>query len=348
MSRKLSTLLWLVLFVFGILLITLMLSVIGWQILVHVGVIEPYGDGVGTPRPFLFLLIISLIIGTVLATIGGEFFLRPLHRLTLATKEIARGNFDVHVEVKSSKELERLAESFNEMAKELSSIETLRTDFVSNISHEFKTPVASIRGFAKRLMKNNLSDEQRAEYLQIIISESERLSRLSSNVLLLSNLESSTPTSPGVERVKYSLDEQLRKLVLLLEPQLQRRALEIDIQLESVNITAAEEMLSHVWLNLLGNAIKFSHLNGTVGIKLEQKNGNAIVTVSDQGAGMDDEVKRHMFEKFFQGDRSRAIEGNGLGLSLVKKILDLENGEISVDSEVGKGTRFVVSLPATL
>ena len=337
---KMSTLLWLVLFVFVVLVASIIVAGLIWQLFMSLGILSPYEAGQSI-RAFMFLLIISVLIGTVLAAIGGDYFLRPLSRLSSATKEIARGNFSVQVEIKGSTELERLAVSFNEMAKELGSIETLRADFVSNISHEFKTPVTSIRGFAKRLMKDNLTDEQRMEYLKIIVYESERLTRLSSNVLLLSNLESDPPDA---EREDFSLDEQLRKLVLLLEPQLQNKKLETEIQLESVQITANEELLHHVWLNLLGNAIKFSHLGGTIGIKLELKNGTATVTISDQGVGMDDETKKRMFEKFYQADQSRAAEGNGLGLSLVKRILDLENGQIEVESSPGRGARVMVEL----
>jgi signal transduction histidine kinase len=294
---------------------------------------------------FLFVLFVSLFIGTALTTIGGKYFLRPLRRLTDATKEIAAQNFNVSVDAKGPRELKALAENFNEMAKELAKVEILREDFISNISHELTTPLASIQGFAKRLIKSNLTDAQRFEYLSIIISESERLSKLSSNVLLLSNLES---TENNTEQAEYALDEQLRRAVLLLEPQFQRKRLETTIDLEPVRIIANEEMLNHLWINLLGNAIKFSHEGGAVEVTLKKNAGNAIVSVSDQGVGMETLVKRRIFEKFYQGDRSRKTEGNGLGLSLVKKILELENGEITVDSEPGKGTCFTVRLPIHL
>jgi len=339
MFKRMPSLLLLVIFVFIILLVSILASGLIWQFFMSVGILPPPGYS-----PFnilLFLLLVSLLIGTIIATIGGDYLLRPLHRLTVATKEIAAGNFNIQVDVGGSNELKRLAESFNEMAKELSSIETLRSDFVSNISHEYKTPVASIKGFAKRLMKENLSDEERVEYLKIIISESERLSKLSSNVLLLSNLD----TTQRYEAEKYALDEQLRRLVLLLEPQLQKKQLDMKFNLESVQITANEELLQHLWMNLLGNAIKFSYAGGTVEITLSSKKGKAIVSIIDHGIGIEDSVKKQMFEKFFQGDRSRATEGNGLGLTLVKRILDIENGCISVDSELGKGTHFTVSLP---
>jgi len=340
MLKKLPSLLWIVLFVFFILLASILISGLIWQFFLRIGILPPITEIV--INAFLFLLLVSLLVGTISATIGGDYLLRPLRRLTIATKEIASGNFNIQVDVGGSKELERLAESFNEMAAKLNSIETLRSDFVSNISHEYKTPVASIKGFAKLLMKNNLTDEQRMEYLRIIISESERLSRLSSNVLLLSNLDSSGWVA---EKATYALDEQLRKLVLLLDPQLYKKNLEIEVNLEPVLITANEEMLQHLWLNLMENAIKFSHEGGIVEITLKSGAGGAIVSIIDHGIGMTDDVKNQMFEKFYQGDRSRTTEGNGLGLSLVKKILDLENGQIVVTSELGKGACFAVALP---
>ena len=336
---RMSTLIWLVLFVFIVLVVSILVSWLIWQLFMRIGILAPFEAG----RPtFLFLLTVSVLIGTTLAAIGGDYILRPLRRLTMATKEVAKGNFNVKVAVKGSTEIERLAQSFNEMAKELGSIETLRSDFVSNISHEFKTPVASIRGFAKRLLKGELDNEQR-EYLDIIVYESERLTRLSGNVLLLSNLESHPLKQ---EQVVFSLDEQLRRMLVLLEPQLLHKCLETEINLESVQIIGNEEMLHHVWLNILGNAIKFRHPGDGIKIRLNTKGTLAVITIADQGVGMDSEAKKRMFEKFYQADPSRATEGNGLGLSLVKKIIDLQGGCIEVDSEADKGTCFTISLPA--
>ena len=340
-TRRLSMLVTLVLFVFFILFVSMIISGLLLFLLINAGAIPFFSLG-RFPIPIIFMLLISLVIGTILTMVGGERFLRPLRELIEATKEVASGNFDVRVEVRGPHDLGRLAASFNEMAKELASIETLRSDFISTISHEFKTPIVSIRGFARQLKKNALTAEQRNEYLDIILSESERLARLSSNVLLLSRLES---TEKITEHTVYALDEQLRRAVLLLEPQLQKKQLEVDIQAKAVHICANEEMLSHLWINLLGNAIKFSPNGSTIGIALESDGKNAIVTVSDKGPGMEDEVKKRIFEKFYQGDQSRATEGNGLGLSLVNRILELENGTITVDSEPGRGTCFTVALP---
>jgi len=355
MSKKLkkhfgvSTLLWFVIFVFAVLLVSQLASGVAVQFLVSVGIlpyfhinhIEGLEDFIPETSVFLFIIVVNVLVGTVLAALGGDYFLRPLRRLTNAAREISEGNFKVRVPVKGSIELERLSESFNEMAKELDNTETLRSDFVSNISHEFKTPVASIRGFAKRLMKDDLTAEQRKDYLEIIVNESERLTRLSSNVLLLSNLESQALTA---ERKTYHLDEQLRKVLLLLEPQLQKKKLQTNILLEPTKITANEETLHHVWLNLLENAIKFSYPEGIIEIKLETKEDKISVSIADQGIGISDEAKKQIFEKFYQADPSRATDGNGLGLSLVKKIVEMEKGFIEAESEQAKGSRFTVTL----
>jgi len=340
LNMRFSTLIWLILFVLAIFIVSIIVAWLFWGTLIYLGFLAPPESRFAL-FTFLFLTV-SVLVGTALTAIGGIYFLRPLHRLTMATKEIARGNFNVQVEAKGSKELTRLSASFNEMAQELSLIETLKSDFVSNISHEFKTPVTSIKGFAKRLLKNNLTETERKEYLQIIVDESERLSRLSSNVLLLSNLEN---YSHEAEQAEYFLDEQLRRLILLCEPQLQKKDLEVEIRLAPIKIKANEEILHHVWLNLLGNAIKFSDLSGKVCITLKSEKNNAIVSISDNGVGINADEKKRIFEKFYQADQSRATEGNGLGLALVKKILDIENGKIEVESEVGEGTQFTVQLP---
>ena len=289
-----------------------------------------------------YMLLVSLLMGTALARVAGKRYLRQIYELAELTKEVAAGNFDVRMKPGYSREVDIIVNSFNEMVKELSNIETLRSDFVSNISHEFKTPVASIRGFARRLRKASLTDEKREQYLDIIVYESERLSRLSSNVLLMSRLEC---TEEIAEETEYPLDEQIRRTVLLMEPQLQRKNLDVEASLEEARICANEELLDHVWINLLGNAIKFSTEGTKVRIDLSVSDGDVVVAISDSGIGMNEDTKKRIFDKFYQGDRSRATEGNGLGLSLVKRILELERGSVTADSEPGKGACFTVSIP---
>ena len=340
-KKKLSLLVLLVGMIFAIMLISMIISGIVFILLVHLD-ITSFVSEYRFISFFIYMLLVSLFAGTILAWIGGKRFLNQITDIAEVTKEVATGNFNVRMKPAATKEVDLIANYFNEMVKELENIETLRADFVSNISHEFKTPVASIHGFARRLKKGTLTNEQRNEYLDIIISESERLTRLSSNVLLLSRLES---TDKNFEETEYSLDEQIRRTVLLLEPQLLKKQLEVEVTLESALIVANEEMLSHLWINLLGNAIKFSPEGCMIKIILEITGEKVAVMICDQGIGIDSEMKKRIFDKFYQGDHSRGTEGNGLGLSLVKKILELENGSIDVDSEFGKGCCFTVLLP---
>ena len=330
----------LVLFVLVILAISLGVSVLIVYILIRVEVIHDLASTRFTL--ILSMVVISLATGTGLAFFAGRRFLLPIRKLAEATKEIASGNFDIQLMPSRVKEIDQLTLSFNEMASELAGIELLRTDFVSNISHEFKTPISSIKGFAKRLEKDSLTDEQRKEYLEIIISESERLTKLSNNILMLTRLES---TEKFTARNVFSLDEQIRRTLLLLEQQFKKKQLTVNIDLEEVNITANEEILNNLWINLMDNAIKFCPAGGLIDVALSTEEEKVIVSIFNSGEGIDEETKKHLFEKFYQGDRSRSTEGNGLGLSLVKRILELENGEITVTSSPKEGACFTVSLP---
>jgi len=340
-KQKLSLLFILVVMIFAILFVSSLIAGTISYILFTKNII-PFQHGSVFEAALIFMAIVSLLTGTILARFFGVRFLRQIHELVDATKEIATGNFNVRLGRGRAKEIDFMRSSFNDMVKELSSIETLRTDFVGNISHEFKTPVASIHGFARRLKKNSLTDEQRNEYLDIIISESERLTKLSGNILLLSRLENTDKT---FEKIEFSLDEQLRRTVLMLEPQLQKKSIELDIDFESVNISANEELLSDLWINLIDNAIKFSPDGETISIRLTASSVDATVKIKDNGIGMDEETKRHIFDRFYQSDKSRSVEGNGLGLSLVKKILELENGKLAIESKPGKGSTITVTLP---
>ncbi len=234
-------------------------------------------------------------------------------------------------------------ESFNKMAEALGSVEMLRSDFVNTISHEFKTPVVSIRGYAKLLQDPNLTDEQRREYTDTILQESQRLSSMSSNILLLSRYEH---TEVLTGKTVFSLDEQLRDCI-----QLQSRAwLDKDIilsgELESVMFYGNPDIMNHLWSNLLSNAIKFTPAGGAVSVSLTQREGAVVVRFSDSGIGMDEETLSHIYEKFYQADSSRQSAGNGLGLSIVKRIVTICGGDVAVESEPGLGTTFTVTIPA--
>lgn len=293
--------------------------------------------------PFLFQSgIISIVIGTTLSFFMSHFPLRPLNALIRAIHEVSAGNYDVKIHLEHPKEFQELSECFNQMTEELAGIEMFRTDFINNFSHEFKTPIVSILGFAKLLKGQKLDTCQSQEYLDIIIEESRRLSELSSTVLNLSKVESLTLLT---DKTEYSLSEQIRESILLLESKWSKKQINFDIDMEEVLIRANEQLLKQVWMNLLDNAIKFSPSSGRIFVILRTDSGNAVFAVKDQGSGMDDSIRKYIFDKFYQGDTSHHMEGNGLGLPLVKKILKLHKGEISVQSQKGKGSVFIVRIP---
>jgi len=292
--------------------------------------------------PFIALLV-SSIIGTSLSAMVSEKFLKPLHQLINATKIIAKGDFSVRVpEINNDSEIAVLLRNFNQMAEELGSIEMFRNDFINNFSHEFKTPIVSIRGFARQLQNENLSEEKRREYTDIIISEAERLTKMSSNVLLLTKFENQQFITNQTE---YDLDEQIRNCIILLEKQWSRKNIDINLNLSNVRIYSNEEMLSYLWINLIDNAVKYTEENGKIFIILYETNDNIFFKITDTGKGMDEHTVKHIFDKFYQADKSRSTYGNGLGLSIVKRIVELCRGEITVDSKIGIGTSFSVTLP---
>lgn len=293
--------------------------------------------------PFLFQSgIISIVIGTTLSFFMSHFPLRPLHALIRAIHEVSAGNYDVKIHLEHPKEFQELSECFNQMTEELAGTEMFRTDFINNFSHEFKTPIVSILGFARLLKGQKLDPCQSQEYLDIIIEESRRLSELSSTVLNLSKVESLTLLT---DKTEYSLSEQIRESILLLESKWSKKQINFDIDMEEVLIRANEQLLKQVWMNLLDNSIKFSPSSGRIFVILRTDSGNAVFAVKDQGSGMDDSIRKYIFDKFYQGDTSHHMEGNGLGLPVVKKILKLHKGEISVQSQKGKGSVFIVRIP---
>lgn len=297
------------------------------------------------PRIFKFiigLLIMSTFVGTILAALFSNKSLNPIRKLISATNEVANGNFDVRVNLNGPEEVRELADSFNTMAQELGSIETLRTDFINNFSHEFKTPIVSILGFAKLLKKGALDKEDYNEYVDIIISESQRLSNLSMSVLNLSKIENQKIVS---EKSNFSLDEQIRHTILLLEPKWSKKEITINIKMDSVIIYSSEELLQQMWINLVDNAIKFTEEGGEINITLMDLDDSVVYKISDNGCGMSEETKVRLFDKFYQGDKSHSEEGNGLGLALVKRIIELCNGNIKVKSQLGMGTTFTVTIP---
>ena len=295
----------------------------------------------------IIVLVFSYLSSAALSIVINRNVFKPLRKLTKLTEQVAKGNYDVDVNgitnfFTEKSDLGNLVNAFEDMTNELSSTEIFRNDFIHNFSHEFKTPIISIRGFARQLYKGNLTAEQQSEFAKIIMDESEHLANMSSNVLLLSKLESQEIVS---DKESFSLDEQLRTCMLMMEEQWSEKNLTIDMDLDEIDYYQNKDLLYHVWTNLFSNAVKFTKENGTVSVQCHRANDAIFVAVSDNGAGMDDETKKHIFEKFYQGDTSHATAGNGLGLSLVKRIVEMMDGRISVDSTLGKGSTFTVSLP---
>ncbi len=292
----------------------------------------------------IIMLEVSMLIGTALALFVAKRFLRPINGLIDANKKVAQGDFSVRVEEDPDRtgEMHELLHSFNMMVAELQGIELYRSDFINNFSHEFKTPIISIRGFAKQLKNPELSKELQNEYLDIIISESEKLCNMSTNVLQMSKLDSQTLVGG---KTRFSLDEQIRNSILLLERQWSEKNVNWELKLPSVEFYGNADLLSQVWKNLIENAIKFIDVGGTVGITIECADEFLLVHIVDNGCGMSEDTLAHIFEKFYQGDTSHAQQGNGLGLSIVKRISELCGGTVSVTSTEGKGSHFIVKLP---
>ena len=264
----------------------------------------------------------------------------PLGDLGDALDRIAAGNFDVLLD--SADGRNELADKVNRMARQLSSMEHMRQDFVSNVSHEIGSPLTSIRGFAALLKKEDLSLDERRRYAEVIEAESGRLSRLGDNLLKLSLLDSGgTALTPG----RYRLDKQLEGILLTLEPQWSAKRIELDVSLPQATVSGDEELLGQVWINLLHNAIKFTPEGGTISVTLSAHDAQATVVVADSGIGMSEESRMHAFERFYKADCARGSGGSGLGLALAKRIVDLHGGDISVKSEKGAGSSFTVRLP---
>ncbi|WP_066069177.1 sensor histidine kinase [Neobacillus soli] len=261
-----------------------------------------------------------------------------------ALRRIARGDFNIQLEtLRREDPFTTLIDHINHMAKQLKQMEDMRQEFISNVSHEIQSPLTSIMGFARALQYDQLTHEERSHYLSIIETESKRLSKLSENLLKLTSLESE---HHPFERKSYRLDQQIRNIILACEPHWIEKEMNMDVLLDKVTIVADEDLMSQVWTNLLHNSIKFTPIQGRIRIKLEQVDGKAIVKVSDTGIGISKKDQVHIFERFYKADkaRDRSRGGSGLGLSIVKKIVEMHEGTIFVESEEEKGTVFTVTL----
>ncbi|MDO4487829.1 MAG: HAMP domain-containing sensor histidine kinase [Eubacteriales bacterium] len=290
----------------------------------------------------LELIGVSIIISILITGVLSFSFFAPIKNLREAMYKVADGDFSVRLKNKTgSKEIKEVYTGFNLMVSELESTEILQTDFVSSVSHEFKTPINAIEGYAMLLQDGeNLSAEQK-EYVEKIIYNTSRISSLTSSILLLSKIEN---RSIPINQINYSLDEQIRQSILALESSWVKKDIEFDVEMEDTIYFGNESLMHHVWDNLIGNAIKFSPEGGTIRIRLIKETTKIIFTIEDNGPGISEAAIKRIFDKFYQGDTSHKAEGNGLGLALVKRILSLENGTVSVENIKEGGCRFTVTL----
>lgn len=288
------------------------------------------------------LVVVSLLIGTVLTWFLSRMFLEPIKKLIQAMGQVAEGDFSVRLSSRTtSNEIQEIYSGFNLMAQELDHTEILQTDFVSNASHEFKTPLNAIEGYSTLLQSSDNLSPRQQEYVEKIIFNTRRLSSLTGSILLLSKIENqSIPTNQS----HFRLDEQIRQSILALEPEWERRDVAFDVELEEVTYYGNENLLHHVWDNLISNAIKFGPDGGTVSIRLSRGGGQLCCTVADNGPGIPEAARKHIFDKFYQADSSHREQGNGLGLALVKRIAALEGGSVWAENLPEGGCRFTVLL----
>lgn len=291
------------------------------------------------------MLGISLIFGSLIAIMASKLPFRPVRELMEGMDRLAGGDFQTRIRarylVKRHPSLAALTESFNKMAQQLQNTEMLRSDFINNFSHEFKTPIVSIAGFAKLLRRGNLTEAERMEYLSIIEEESLRLSYMATNVLNLTKLENQTILS---DEIRYNVSEQLRHSVLLLEDEWSRKGLELVMDFDEVFVTANEEMMKQVFINLLDNAVKFAPQGGSIRVDIAQEESGIRVEISNNGPEIPEDQRGKIFRKFYQADASRSARGNGIGLAIVHRVVQLHNGTVTVSSG-GGWTTFEVTLP---
>lgn len=282
------------------------------------------------------------IIIFLLMSIITKIIERRISILISGVNQVSDGNFEVQLDYKKAGEYTQVYKNFNLMVKELNTNQHAQQEFMNNFSHEFKTPITSINGFAKLLLESKITEEEKKQYLEIIAEESERLAGLAQNTLLLNKVETQQII---VDKKVISLDEQIKQCIILLSSSWKNKKIDMIIELEAVEYIGNSELLKQVWINLLSNAIKFTTEGGTIIISMRKMSEKLVVEISDSGIGISDEIIKHIFEKYYQADNSHSIHGYGLGLAIVKRIIDLYEGKISAESVEGKGTTFIVELP---
>ncbi|MBQ4564123.1 MAG: HAMP domain-containing histidine kinase [Lachnospiraceae bacterium] len=327
--------------VYFVLLVFLILGVAVVAVILAQYIVQKYW---GDPLPTgVWLLLAGLVISGGISVAVGVEFLKPFTRISRAMKRIKEGEFDTRLDEKSNiQEFREIYQNFNMMAKGLQSIAVLQNDFVSNVSHEFKTPLNAIEGYVTLLEDRSLSPEEQDEYVEKILLNTRRLSELVGNILLLSKVENQAVQE---KKNRFRLDEQVRQSIFSLESKWTEKEIEFDIDMDEVTYEGYESMMMHVWVNLIDNAIKFSPKGGQISITLQENSDEFCFVIRDYGQGMTEEELKHIYDKFYQGDTSHRAEGNGLGLSLVRRILRISGGRISVESLPEQGSSFSVFLP---
>lgn len=301
--------------------------------------------GAAAKVTFLNVLLLTFLFGTIDYVLRKIMVERPVKIITEATERIMQGDFSVRVRPMHGAGMEgfnQIGMAINAMAAELAGTETLRTDFIANVSHELKTPLAVMGNYATMLQRPGITEEEKNDYAKAISEAARKLAQLITNILKLNKLENQQIFPQPKE---FDLGEQLCECLLVFEDAWEAKNLEIETDMEEdVRIKSDPELLSLVWNNLISNAVKFTPDGGTIGLSLKTESDSVIVQVRDTGCGMKPEVGQHIFEKFYQGDTSHATQGNGLGLALVKRVIDILNGEIGVQSVYGEGSTFTVKL----
>lgn len=328
---------------FCTIIVTLFLTGIAFAILIRTNMIWRIPP---TPmRMLLFIMVISAIVGLIATIPVSRFSAGPINNLINQINRLGSGDFKarLHFEKPISRHdtFSELEDSFNKMAEELENTEVLRKDFINNFSHEFKTPIVSIAGFAKLLKRGNLTEDQRTEYLDVIEKESLRLSNMATNVLNMTRVENLSILTDVSE---FNLSEQLRSCILLFEDKWEQKNIDFELNFDEHKIYANEELLKQVWVNLIDNALKFSPSSGTIAIHIQDNIDSLSVAIGNTGPTIPVEIQSKLFNKFYQADESHSTEGNGIGLAIVKRVTDLHNGTVSVRSE-DDFTTFTVELP---
>lgn len=337
MEKKIGTIRWAVVLAF----IVTFFSVVSYLLTMA---IKNYYYGNTGDNVFVWSVAIYQIMGSlcgVVISIISIMLYRRMEKLLNAMEDVANGKLDVEISVKNSGEYKVIYENFNKMVKELKNADEQQRQFLKDFSHEFKTPIHSIKGMAEYLLNNEVPREEEQEYLNVMVKEAGRLAQLSQNTLLLSKLENMQMLR---KKEEFRLDSQIRDCAILLLPSFEKKKIQLEVELPEMKFYGNEELMKEVWVNLLDNARKYSSEGTCVFIEGKVAEDNLQIIVRDEGHGMDEQTKIHLFDRYYQGDMSHETSGFGIGLSIVKRIVELSGGSIQVESTLGKGTSITVFL----